>query len=131
MVQLLEKATDGANDVPLDADSAVLEKLDSQHYDLWSEARDLHRQQMQELIAYRKESLATSHQARVMLLQEQLQQADNEKIQRMRQSQIDAAEADYARRMQELDIDLERADITTGQVAYGILNVLGAQNNAK
>ena len=54
---------------------------------------------------YRRESLSTSHRARIALLEEQLSQATNEKIQKMRQSQIATAEADYARRIQELEID--------------------------
>ena len=57
------------------------------------------------------------------LLEEQLRQASDEKIQKMRQSQITAAEADYARRIQDLDIAMERADVTAGAVAYGVLIV--------
>ncbi|MFW5872060.1 MAG: hypothetical protein ACOCUT_03040, partial [bacterium] len=54
---------------------------------------------------------------------EQLSQATDKKIQKMRQSQIDAAEADYARRSQELDISAERADIVAVPVAYGIIQI--------
>ena len=57
------------------------------------------------------------------LLEEQLSQATNEKIQKMRRSQIAAAEADYARRIQELDIAMERAEVTAGPVAYGVIHV--------
>jgi hypothetical protein len=75
------------------------------------------------MVEYRRESLAVSHRARIALLEEQLNQATNEKIQKMRQSQIDAAETDYARRVQELDIAVERADIVASPVAYGVLLV--------
>jgi hypothetical protein len=71
-----------------------------------------------------------SHRARIALLEEQLSQATNEKIQKMRRSQIAAAEADYARRIQELDIALERADIVAGPVAYGVIHVSGGSANA-
>ena len=54
---------------------------------------------------------------------EQFNQASNQKIQKMRRSQIAAAEADYARRIQELDIAMERAEVTTGPVAYGVIQV--------
>jgi len=67
--------------------------------------------------------LTTSHQARIALLKDQLEQATDDKIRRMRQAQIKAAEEDYARRIQELDIAAERADITAQPVAYGILRV--------
>lgn len=121
--RLLEKAVDPTTEATGDAGSPVWDKLDTQHYKLWSEARAKHRQRTQELAEYRRESLTTSHRARIALLEEQLKQANNEKIQRMRQSQIAAAEADYARRIQALDIAMERADVIAEPVAHGIIEV--------
>jgi hypothetical protein len=65
------------------------------------------------------------------LLKDQLNQATDEKISRMRQSQIDSAEADYARRIQELDIAMERADITAQPVAYGVIHVDGGLSDVE
>jgi len=121
--RLLEKAVDATTDVQGGSGSPIWDELDAQHYKLWSEARSKHRQRTHELAEYRRESLSTSHRARLALLEEQLKQAINEKIQKMRQSQIASAEADYARRIQDLDIAMERADITAGPVAYGIIEV--------
>ncbi|MFH1975012.1 MAG: helicase-related protein [Pseudomonadota bacterium] len=121
--RLLEKAMDTTTDDPGDGGSPEWDELDAQHYKLWSDARAKHRQRTQELAEYRRESLSTSHRARISLLEEQLKQASNEKIQKMRQSQIATAEADYARRIQDLDIAMERADVTAGPVAYGVLIV--------
>jgi hypothetical protein len=95
--------------------------LDARHHKMWSEARTQHQRRTQELAEYRRESLMTSHRARIALLEEQLAQATNEKIQKMRRSQIIAAEADYARHNQALDIAMERADIVGTPVGYGIL----------
>ncbi len=120
--RLLEKAGDAATDDHPIGDSTVWDELDSQHHQLWSEARAQHRQRTRELAAYRKESLSTSHKARIELLQEQLEQASNENIQRMRRSQIASAEGDYARRIRDLDSAKERADIIFEPVAYGILS---------
>jgi ATP-dependent helicase HepA len=121
--RLIEKAVDATTDDPGHGGSPVWDELDGQHYTLWSEARAKHRQRTQELAEYRRESLSTSHRARIALLEEQLKQASNEKIQKMRQSQIATAEADYARRTQDLDIAMERADVTAKPVAYGIIHV--------
>ncbi len=120
--RLLEKAFN-FDDAQKEVDSVVWNELDTQHYKFWSEAREKHRQKTQELAEYRRESLTTSHRARIALLEEQLKQANNEKIQKMRQSQIAAAEADYARRIQELDIAIERADIVAELVAHGIMYI--------
>ena len=119
--RLLEKAVDVARDEQGDSAPPVWDELEAQHYQLWSAARAEHQQRTQELAAYRRESLSTSHKARLGLLNEQLEQADNEKIRRMRRSQIDSAEADYARRIQELDRAIERADVVHEPVAYGVL----------
>ena len=121
--RLLEKAVDATTEGQGDNDSPVWDELEARHYQLWSAARAEHRQRTQELAAYRRESLSTSHRARIGLLNEQLEQANDEKIRRMRQSQIDSAEADYARRIEELDRAIEKADVVHEPVAFGILIV--------
>lgn len=131
LVLLLEKAVNLTTNDQEDSGVPVWKELDDQYYNLWSEARLKHRQRTQELAEYRRESLSTSHRARIALLEEQLKQASNEKIQKMRQSQIAAAEADYVRRIQDLDIAMERADITAEPVAYGVIHVEGDATNAK
>ncbi|MBN1547159.1 MAG: hypothetical protein JW902_10915 [Syntrophaceae bacterium] len=123
LADLLETAEEAWTDRPDASDFSVWDSLDTQHYKLWSEARAKHRQRTKELAEYRRESLSTSHRARMALLEEQLNQASDEKIQRMRKSQIATAESDYARRLQELDIAMERADITAEPVAYGVISV--------
>lgn len=122
--KLLEKAEENPTseeDIP---DPLAWDELDVHHYKLWSEAREKHKRRTREMAQYRRESLTTSHRARIALLQDQLAQATDEKIRRMRQSQIDTAEADYARRLQELDIAMERTDITAQPVAYGVIHIL-------
>ncbi|MFA6293345.1 MAG: helicase-related protein [Victivallales bacterium] len=121
LIHLLKKAVDAVENDSHDIALSVWDELDAHHYKLWSEARIIHRKKTQELSEYRRESLTTSHRARIALLEEQLKQTSDEKIQKMRQSQIATAEADYARRIQELDIAIERADIVAKPVAYGIL----------
>ena len=63
-----------------------------------------------------------SHNARIALLEEQLERADDEKIRRMQQSEIKTAAADYARRIRDLDTALERADILAEPMAYRHFN---------
>lgn len=123
--QLLESAVDCPEAMPDGFEASVWDRLDAQHYGLWKDAKINHRQKTQELAEYRRESLSTSHRARIALLEEQLSQATNEKIRKMRRSQIAAAEADYARRIQELDIAMEKADIVACPVAYGVIRVSG------
>lgn len=128
--KLLEKAKEnliGEDNIP---EALAWNELDAHHYKLWSDAREKHQRQTQKLAQYRRESLTTSHSARIALLKDQLNQATDEKISRMRQSQIDSAETDYARRIQELDIAMERADITAQPVAYGVIHIEGGLSDA-
>ena len=127
---LLESAADCPDKMLGELGSSVWDDLEAEHYGIWLDARTRHGQKTREMDGYRRESLSTSHRARIALLEEQLSQATNEKIQKMRRSQIAAAEADYARRIQELDIALERADIVAGPVAYGVIHVSGGSANA-
>ena len=120
---LLEGAVD--NDLREGNPPLMRDALETLHQQLWTEEREKHRQRTRALASYRRESLRTSHQARVALLQEQLRQATSENIQRMKQYQIANAEADYNRRIRELDEAMAKADITAQPVAYGILEVEG------
>ena len=129
--RLLENAADASTADPVDSGSAVWDALDSQHYTVWSQAKEEHRQRTRELAAYRKESLSKSHQARMALLAEQLAQASDEKLQRMRRSQIATAEADYTRRIQELETAIDKADIIAEPVAYGVIELQGKGQHAE
>jgi Superfamily II DNA and RNA helicases len=129
--KLLEKAEENSIKEDNMPEPSAWDKLDVHHYKIWSEAREKHQRRTQELAQYRRESLTTSHRARIALLKDQFDQATDEKIRRMRQSQIDSAETDYARRIQELDIAMERADITAHPVAYGVLHVDGGLSDAE
>lgn len=135
VTEQLSRLLENAEDCPSSAmrysnEAPVWNELDAQHYSLWNDAGVRHRQKTQEQADYRRESLSTSHRARIALLEEQLSQATNDKIQKMRRSQVAAAEADYARRIQELDIALERADIVASPVAYGVIHVFEGSSNA-
>ena len=116
--RLLKRAEDAET-----GEQGEWDELETQHHRLWSEARTEHQQRTQELAAYRRESLATSHRAQMALLREQLEKASDENIQRMRQSQIGRAEADYNRRVEELDKAEEKVDIVAEPVTYGILDI--------
>ena len=124
--RLLEKAEDVET-----GEQGEWDELEAQHHRLWSEARAEHRQRTEELAAYRRESLATSHRAQMALLREQLEKASDENIQRMRRSQIGRAEADYNRRVEELDRAEEKVDIVAEPVAYGIIELEGKGQHAE
>ncbi len=121
LADLLEYGRPGSlpdEEIPV---QVVFDQLDAEHYQRWAEARSRHKGQNQRIADHRKESLTTSHRARVAMLEDKLEQATNEKIRRMRQGQLKNAEADYQRRMTELEDAVTRADLNAEPVAYGIV----------
>ena len=123
VIGLLERATPidlAPNDRPA---ADVFDSLESRHYAEWRRASEEHRERIQQIASYRRESLKVSHAARMAILNEQFNQATDEKIRRMRQSQIDSADAEYSRRTKELDDAITKADITSDLVAQGVIRV--------
>ena len=118
---LLERAMD--SDIQEGDTSIERDVLERMHQQLWSEARDKHRERTQALANYRKESLSTSHRKRVTLIEDRIAQATDPRIQLMRRSELANADADYQRRIQEFEDAMAKADITAEPVAYGILEV--------
>jgi superfamily II DNA or RNA helicase len=104
----------------------VFDKLDTLHHTLWSQARAEHQAHNLLLAQYRKESLQTSHKARLSILHDQLGKATDDKIRRMRQSEIARAEADFERRMAAIQKAETQADITAQAVAFGVMVVEGS-----
>lgn len=106
----------------------IFDALDMVHHALWDKARSEHQESTKRLAEHRRESLTASHNARVAMFREQLDQATDEKIRRMRQSQLDSANADYERRTQKLELAIGQADIIAQPVAYGIIQIHGVSN---
>jgi ATP-dependent helicase HepA len=102
----------------------VFEDLEQRHYGMLKEAIHEHRTHVRQMVDYKLESLTTSHTARLASLEEQLAQATNEKIRKMRLGQIRVADADYARRKAEMERAAEQAGITFHQIAGGVLAVV-------
>lgn len=118
---LLEWAAD--NEIQENPTLTEQEALENVQQQLWVEARSTHQEHTRALASHRKQSLLTSHQKRVKLLEDRIAQATNANIQRMRRSELANAEADYRRRIDEFDKATASADVTTELVAYGILDV--------
>ena len=127
--RLLESAVDA--DEQRQLSGGARDMLDEEHYRRWAEARADHRCRTGESVSHLRQSLSTSHRARMALLAEQLAQTDETRIHRMRQSQIVAATADYERRIEQLDAVLAEADIIVEPVAYGHLDVVGYPAHGK
>jgi len=118
---------------PLESETVRLDKadetrLEQAHYQLWLDARAAHIEQVTQTANSRLASLKTSQSARLAMLEEQRDQANDPRIRRMREAQIEAAKRDFDRRAEELWNAPRRADILAEAVAFGVLVVHGEKN---
>ena len=127
LADLLEYGRPGSIPAEQIPGQAVFDRLDAAHYERWAEARTEHKNKNQRTADYRRESLTTSHRARVVVLEDRLANATNEKILRMRQAQLANAEADFQRHLAELEQAVTRADLNAEPVAYGVVVVSSDQ----
>jgi SNF2 family DNA or RNA helicase len=100
-------------------------ELDEKNYTLWSATKIDHIKKNKQIIHFQRESLSTSHKARMRLLNDRLAAATHEKIVAMIQGEIAKAGSDYSRHLQDLDLAETKADIEFEPVAYGVLSVRG------
>ena len=103
--------------------SIAFDELDKTHYQLWSKEKDEHQTRTKEISSYQRVSLETSHQGRQSVISEQLHNATNERIRRMKQSQLNNNQIDFERKKTALDIAEKGADIHARPVVFGVLRV--------
>lgn len=105
--------------------TTMLEALDSWHHDLWLARRATHIADAADIARFRRDSLNASHRARMAVLEEQLTQASEQRIRRMRTAQIARAAADHNEALANLALDEARADILARRVAAGVIVLEG------
>ncbi len=103
---------------------SVFDQLETRHHQKWTAAKANHIETNQQTVAHRRQSLHTSHQARLRVLKDQIQRAKNDKIKTMKQSQLTRAEADYQRRIAQLQNQAASGDIHTTPVLFGIIKII-------
>ena len=103
--------------------ASALEALDGWHHDLWVSRRAEHIVEASEIARFRRDSLEASYRARIAILEEQKDRANEERIRRMRVGQIDRAVADHRDALGKLARAEARADILSRRVAAGVIRL--------
>lgn len=104
----------------------VFKDLDKFHHKLWEDEKLSHDKKTKEICAYRRESLETSHRGRVSIISDQIGNATNDKIRKMKQAQLNNTQAEFDRKMGELEKAESVSDIYARPVVFGIVKVMGA-----
>lgn len=104
---------------------AAWDQMDHLHYDKWQEAKDAFKTEVKNDCEYRLEQLRHSFNKREAIFRKLIQNADNEKIIRMRQSQLETLTADFASQKKTIAETVRRVDIRTNLQVRGVLHVEG------
>jgi hypothetical protein len=102
----------------------ILDALETAHYAAWERSRKQHREATASRAAFRLASLASSHNARLSLLGDQLARAKDERIKRMHKSQMERASRDNERRVHDIKTGIESSDLQAQAVAFGLMRVV-------
>ncbi|MBB2868615.1 UNVERIFIED_ORG: SNF2 family DNA or RNA helicase [Rhizobium esperanzae] len=102
--------------------------LDAHHHIKWAEAQANHIAANRELAEHRIQSLTVSHRARVRVIEDQLAQANNDKIRLMKHGELSRAEADFNRRIEELQALAGSGDVRAQPLLFGKLRILGGRH---
>ena len=121
VLELLENATDDKNATPITIDEET--NLENLHYKTWINQRCLHIETVTQSAEIRINSLRSSHDARIALLEEQRNNATDARIRRMKDGQIESANRDYERRLSELSLVKSQAEIISEVTVLGVLQV--------
>lgn len=118
LIQSAKNSTSNLTQPSIDIDG-----LDAKHYSKWITAQANHISENRQFVEYRINSLNVSHRAHCKALEDQITNANNDKIRLMRESQLIKANADFNRRMMELQKSAESGDIHTNAILHGVISV--------
>ena len=95
--------------------------MDKLHYDKWQTEKKTYTKTVEDDCIYRLEQLSQSYSQREAIYKNMINNAEDEKIKRMRQSQLDKLIADFNRQKKNITDIIAKADIHTNLLVKGIL----------
>ena len=93
------------------------------HAQEWKAAKEKHLSDAANTAMFRLESLENTHRNRVRALEQQISDAFDEQIKRMKMGELETVQADFDKRAASIQADQTRSDIHTTLLANGIIVV--------
>ncbi len=98
--------------------------LEDMHVQMWLAEREKYQRDVNATVTFKLESLANTHRNRIRSLEQQVQDAFDENIRRMRQSELETAQEQYERRVSAIKETADRAEIYTTLLVNGVISIL-------
>ena len=91
---------------------------------MWLAERDIHKLDVKTTITFKLESLANTHRNRIRSLEQQVRDAFDDNIRRMRQSELETAQEQYERKVTDIKETADRAEIYTTLLVNGVISIM-------
>ena len=118
---ILENARSVMGNDDINYDWSILESL---HVARWISARAEHKRNVSTTITFKLESLANNQRNHIRSLEQQINDAYDDSIRRMKMSEFEAVQENYARKTNEIQSLTNKADIYTTLLVNGIITVM-------
>ena len=118
---ILESA---ANSQMADATGYDWSELEGLQISRWMVVRTEHKKDVKNTITFKLESLANNQRNRIRSLEQQVQDAYDDSIRRMRMSELETVQANYARKVDDIQALAAKADIYTTLLVNGVITVM-------
>lgn len=99
--------------------------IENHHVSMWLEAREKHKSEIKALEAYKLESITNTFRNRIRSLEQQIKDAYDENIKRMRQSELDTVREKYSQKITEIKEIADKADVLTTLLVNGVITIMG------
>lgn len=99
--------------------------LEDSHLQRWMTAREAHKRDAKTTLSFKLESLANTYRNRVRSLEQQIEDALDDNIKRMKQSELETVQEQYVQKVSEIRETAERAEIYTSLLVNGVITIIG------
>lgn len=121
LVDILQNTQTAASSAS--ADKSTWQNLEGKHVQMWMAGKDSYLQDVKVTATFKLESLHNSFASRKRTLEQQIHDAVDPAIIRMRQSELESATETYEKKAQKIQEQASRADIHITLIANGIITI--------
>ena len=117
----------------LESASGIMEKtedhpdwseLEAEHVKLWQSARDTHKRDVHNTVAFKLESLSNNHRGNVRRLEQQIRDSIDDSIRRMRMGELENAKERYKMKEDRIQETAQKADVYATLLVNGVITIV-------
>ena len=118
---ILEEAANNNDKADGHFDWSVLEDM---HAQMWSAERNKHKRDVGATMTFKLESLTNTHRNRIRTLEQQVADAFDANIRRMRQSELETVQENYLRKVAAIKETADQAELYATSLVNGIITIM-------